>query len=173
VFYTLPIVGYQTIDGQDANVVNPAHIESIVNAAFYAPPAAKAVHHANAEQATVDVFNGGGTQGLAHHVSAALVKAGYRAGQIGDTSGRTTTAVLYGRGTAASARAIAKLFGVRAVGKASVLTGHVEILLGAGATVPVISHPSPSVSPSPAVSIPTSGPQGGAVNAENGIPCVD
>ncbi len=171
VFYTLPIVGYETIDSQDANVVNPAHIKSIVNAAFYAPSAPKAARHAKTQDATVDVFNGGGVQGLAHHVSAALVKAGYHAGQIGNTSSRTSTAVLFGRGAAASGAAIAKLFGVPAVGSASVHPGHVEILLGTSATVPVISNPSPS--PSPTVSIPTSGPQGGAVTADNGIPCVN
>ncbi len=171
VFYTLPIVGYETIDNQDANVVNPSYIKSIVKAAFYSSPAPKTAHHAKAPKAIVDVFNGGGTEGLAHHVSAALVKAGYRAGQIGNTSYRTSTAVLFGRGASASAQAIAKLFGVGPVASASVSAGHVQILLGTSATVPVISHPKPS--PSPTVSIPTSGPQGGAVNAENGIPCVD
>jgi LCP family protein required for cell wall assembly len=173
VFYTLPIVGYETIDGQDANEVNPAYIKSIVQAAFNPAPAPKASHHARTQMATVDVFNGGQTAGLAHDVSAALVQAGYRAGQIGDTSYRTTTAVLYGKGAVTSARAIAKLFGTSAVASTSVRRGHVQILLGASATVPVISVPSPSPSPSPTVPIPTQGPQGGAVASENGIPCVN
>jgi LCP family protein required for cell wall assembly len=34
-FDTLPIVGYRTIDGQDANVVNPAYIKQVVHEAFY------------------------------------------------------------------------------------------------------------------------------------------
>jgi LCP family protein required for cell wall assembly len=34
-FYTLPIAGYETIDGQDANAVNPAAIKTIVHDAFY------------------------------------------------------------------------------------------------------------------------------------------
>ena len=38
VFRTLPIQGYATIDGQDANVVNPAYIKAIVQAAFYPRP---------------------------------------------------------------------------------------------------------------------------------------
>ena len=172
VFYTLPIVGYQTIDGQDANVVDPVYIESIVHAAFYPLPAQKTEVDAKARTATVDVFNGGGTEGLAHHVSAALAKAGYRAGQIGNTSHRATTAVLYGKGAAATARAVAWLFGVRAVASASARRDHVEILLGTSATVPVISVPSPSPS-SPTAPVPTTGPQGGAVSAENGIPCVN
>jgi LCP family protein required for cell wall assembly len=173
VFYTLPIVGYETIDGQDANAVDPANIKSIVRAAFYPLSAPKTAHHARTHEATVDVLNGGRTQGLAHRVSAALVEAGYRAGQIGNTSYRTTTAVLYGKGAAVSARAIARLFGVRAVASASARADHVEILLGTSATVPVITVPSPSPSPSPTVPIPTAGPQGGPVSAQNGIPCVN
>jgi LCP family protein required for cell wall assembly len=39
VFRTLPIQGYAKIDGQDANVVNPASIQTIVHAAFYPRPA--------------------------------------------------------------------------------------------------------------------------------------
>ena len=37
-FRTLPIVGYQTIDGQDANVVNPTYIQQIVQETFYPAP---------------------------------------------------------------------------------------------------------------------------------------
>ena len=40
-FHTLPIVGYQTIDGQAANVVDPAYIQQIVHQAFYAPPSSR------------------------------------------------------------------------------------------------------------------------------------
>ena len=42
-------------------------------------------------------------------------------------------------------------------------------MLGAGATVPSATPTSSSSS----VPIPTTGAQGGAVNAKNGIPCVD
>jgi LCP family protein required for cell wall assembly len=89
VFHTLPIVGYQTIDGQDANVVDPGHIKSIVQQTFYP----------------------------------------------------TTTAA------ASSAPAAAN---------SSARSGT--------------SSPSPSTSPSSI--IPSTGPQGGAVSAKNGIPCV-
>jgi LCP family protein required for cell wall assembly len=40
VFHTLPIMGYATIGGQAANVVDPAYIKSIVQAAFSPQPAA-------------------------------------------------------------------------------------------------------------------------------------
>ena len=36
-FRTLPITGYQTIDGQAANVVNTTYITKVVNEAFYPP----------------------------------------------------------------------------------------------------------------------------------------
>jgi len=177
VFRTLPIRGYAMIDGQDANVVNPAYIKSIVQAAFYPKPGAPSTHQAHHSQAaaarstTVDVFNGGNTKGLARRASAALAKAGYRAGAVGNTSYRTTTAVLYGAQASANASKIAAMFGVTAAASASVAPGHVEILLGVSATVPAVSTPAaPRRRP---VVFPTTGPQGGAVSAKNGIPCVD
>ncbi len=182
VFRTLPIQGYATIDGQDANVVNPAYIKAIVQAAFYPKPSAPSTHpghHGRAAAAgatTVNVFNGGDTSGLAGRVSAALARAGYRAGLVGNTSYRITTAVLYGAGASASASKIAALFGVTARASASLTAGHVEILLGASAAVPTITAPAVSTTGAPrtpSVVIPTTGPQGGAVTARNGIPCVN
>ena len=82
----------------------------------------------------MDVYNGGSTQGLAGQVSAALVKDGYKAGQIGNTGALTTTQVLYGTGSAASASKIASLFGVTATASSTVAAGHVQVMLGANAT---------------------------------------
>jgi LCP family protein required for cell wall assembly len=179
-FHTLPIVAYETIDGQDANQVNPTLIQQLVHEAFYPAPRASssssprpastaAVSPAEAARTTVDVYNGGGTQGLAGQVSAALVKDGYQAGQIGNTGALTTTEVRYGAGSAASASKIASLFGVSAIASADVAAGHVQVMLGANATLP---SATPAASSS-AVPLPTTGAQGGAVNAKNGIPCVD
>jgi LCP family protein required for cell wall assembly len=181
-FHTLPIVAYATIEGQDANQVDPALIQQLVHETFYPAPRASsspspqpagtsAAAKAAAAKTTVDVYNGGSTQGLAGQVLAALVKDGYQAGQIGNTSALATTEVLYGTGSAASASNIAALFGVTATASSTVAAGHVEVMLGADATVPGASV-SPTAS-SPAVPIPTTGAQGGAVNAKNGIPCVD
>ncbi len=181
-FHTLPIMGYETIDGQDANQVNPALIQQLVQETFYPAPGTSsspaprpasttAADKAAAAMTTVDVYNGGSTQGLAGQVSTALVKDGYKAGQIGNTSALATTEVLYGTGSAASASKIASLFGVTATASSTVAAGHVEVMLGANAAVP-----GPSATPtasSSAVPIPTTGAQGGAVTAKNGIPCVD
>ena len=181
-FRTLPIVGYETIDGQDANQVNPAQIQQEVQETFYPAPGTSsstaprpasttAADKAAAAMTTVDVYNGGNTQGLAGQVSAALVKDGYTAGQIGNTSALATTEVLYGTGSAASAGKIASLFGVTATASSTAPAGHVEVMLGATATLPGAGA-TPTASSS-AVPIPTTGAQGGAVTAENGIPCVN
>src|SRR5580698_9211385 len=179
-FRTLPIVGYQTIDGQDANVINTAYIQQIVHETFYPSPATASPSAsprptvtvaAGASKVTVDVYNGGSTQGLAGEVSAALVKEGYLAGTVTNTSPLTTTEVLYGTGTSANANSIAAMFGVTATPATSIAAGHVEILLGADAALPGASAtPTPTTS---VVPIPTTGPQGGAVNAKDGIPCVN
>ncbi len=174
-FYTLPIVGYQTIDGEDANVVDPAYIQQYVQELFYPPQHSSHPGPAptvNPSLTTVDVLNGGNTTGLAAQVSAALVNVGYKAGKVGNTSPLTTTEVLYGTGSAASAGKIASLFNVTAAASSTVPAGHVEILLGADATLPDVSAtPTPSASaPTPP---PATGPQGGPVNAKDGIPCVN
>jgi LCP family protein required for cell wall assembly len=181
-FRTLPIVAYATIDGQDANQVDPTLIQQLVHETFYPAPrvssspspqsaGTNAAARAAAAKTTVDVYNGGSTPGLAGQVRAALVKDGYQPGKIGNTSALATTEVLYGTGSAASASNIAALFGVTATASSTTAAGHVEVMLGASATVPGASG-SPTASSS-AVPIPTTGAQGGAVNAKNGIPCVD
>jgi hypothetical protein len=115
------------------------------------------------------VYNGGNTAGLAGEVSTALVKQGYTAGQIADTSALSTTEVLYGTGASASASKIASEFSVTATASSTVAAGHVEVMLGADSTLPATSA-TPSSS---AVAIPTTGAQGGAVTAKDGIPCVN
>jgi LCP family protein required for cell wall assembly len=178
-FRTLPIVGYIKIAGQDANQVDPAHIKQLVHQAFYpAPPASgtasagpSPLSTSGAGQTTVDVYNGGGTQGLAAEVSAALVKAGYRAGHVANTAALTANQVLYGPGSSASASRIAAMFGVTAAASSAVPAGHVQVMLGAGATMPAV--PATPAAPSSAVPVPAAGAQGGAVHARNGIPCVD
>ncbi len=180
-FNTLPIMAYETIDGQDANEINPAYIKQIVQETFYPPaassaqasssPSATPESSADAAKTTVDVYNGGNTAGLAGQVSAALVKDGYQAGQIANGTALTTTEVTYGAGASASAAHIASLFHVTATASATVAAGHVEVMLGADATLGEASG-TPS-SPASSVPIPTTGAQGGAVAAKNGIPCVD
>ncbi len=180
-FRTLPIAAYETIDGQDANQVNPSYIQQIVQQTFYPPAASSSSSSASAKprpapaadasKTTVDVYNGGNTQGLAGQVQAALVKDGYKAGLLGNAAALSTTEVLYGAGSTANARKIAALFKVSPTASTTVAAGHVQVLLGTDATLAEVSGtPTPTSS---AVAPPTGGAQGGAVNAANGIPCVD
>jgi LCP family protein required for cell wall assembly len=181
-FHTYPILGYETIDGQSANRVDPAVIQKLTQETFYPAPAVSgparpkasstpSISAAEAAQTIVDVYNGGSTPGLASQVSTALVKDGFKAGLVGNTGALAATQVLYGTGSAASAGQIASLFGVKATASTEVAAGHVQVMLGGSAGVPGAT-PSSSSSGS-AVAIPTTGVQGGAVNAKNGIPCVD
>jgi hypothetical protein len=183
-FNTLPIQSYITIEGQSANQVDVPYIQQLVHNTFYPAPrpsgspgprpkATATVSAAEAAATTVDVYNGGRTPGLAGDVSAALVKDGFKAGQVSNTTALPATQVLYGTGAAASGAKIASLFGVSATASAAVAPGHVQVNLGATASVPGASA-SASASPSnSATALPTTGAQGGAVIAKNGIPCVD
>jgi hypothetical protein len=115
------------------------------------------------------VYNGGSTPGLAGDVSAALVRDGFTAGQVSNSTALTATQVLYGTGAAASGAKIASLFGVSATASAAVAPGHVQVNLGATASVPGATASASNSATAP----PTTGAQGGAVIAKNGIPCVD
>ena len=179
-FRTLPIQAYIKIDGQDANQVDPTYLQQLVQRTFYPAPGSSPSPAprttVSASPVTVDVYNGGSSPGLAAEVSAALVKTGYKAGKVANAASPLgTTEVLYGTGASASASKIASLFNVTAAASSQVTAGHVEVLLGASATLPSIAAtatPSTSTSTS-AVPSPTTGAAGGTVNAKNGIPCVD
>ena len=147
---------------------------------------------------TVDVYNAGYTAGLAGHVSAGLVAAGFTQGQVANTTIQSTTEVSSGSGAAAQANAarIAALFGVTAQASSSVSAGHVKVVLGTSATLPSFgslspgssaSSPASSSSPSPSnTSASGNGAAGNGAagngaagsivsvsnNARYGIPCV-
>jgi LCP family protein required for cell wall assembly len=153
-FYTAPIVTYQTINGQSANLIDIPTIQAAIKEKFSAPaPGAKPSASASAGKAgakapaippassvTVDVYNGGSAQGLATGISQALVAKGYKAGAVTNSAAQTKTPavgtqVFYGKGTAANAAKIADYFGATPVALSALPAGHVEVLLGTGATV--------------------------------------
>ena len=162
-FYTAPIVGYATIDGQAANQVDIPTIQAAIKEKFTAPPPAKksagtsksskkAVPIPPASTVTVDVYNGGTRGGPGHGVSQALVAKGYKAGQVTNARAQSQTVtagtqVFYGTGASANAAKIAKYFGATAKALTSLTAGHVEVLLGTGATV--VPGPDPTASGPP------------------------
>jgi LCP family protein required for cell wall assembly len=195
-FYTAPIEGFATIDGQDANQVDIPTIQAAINEKFTAPvPAQKSTSAATtgakaapvppASTVTADVYNGGATGGLATGVSQALVAKGYKAGAVTNAAAQTqpVTAgnqVFYGSGTSANASKIAGYFAATAEALNSLPAGHVEVLLGTGATVVPASiapaAPQQSTPTSASTAAGNNGAAGGALTvgtgAKYGIPCV-
>ncbi len=193
-FQTAPVITTDgQMDGQTVNLVDPAAIKQVVQNTFYPPPPVTQPTASTspgnpvslpASAITVDVYNGGGTPGLAGQLSQALTSAGFKAGKVGNIASQPSTQVLYGTGAEASAAKIAGYFnGVAATPGSSVAAGHVEVLLGTGATSvpPGIGSATSSASPasSPSAS-PTSSADNGqagapvtvAPSAPYGIPCV-
>ncbi|MGH3245328.1 MAG: LCP family protein [Trebonia sp.] len=192
-FDTAPIQGYATIAGQAANRIDVPRIQATIKATFTAPaPAAAAKSTAPVKKAapvpaastvTADVYNGGTTGGLAAGVSAALVAKGYKGGAVSASAVQTQavaagTQVFYGPGTSANAVKIADYFGATAKALSSVPAGHVEVLIGTGATV-VPASLAPAVTPQSAPASSSAGDNGAAggtvtvaAKAKYGIPCV-
>ncbi len=194
-FYTAPIVGFGTVNKQDVNLIDVATIQAAIKSKFTAPAPAAPASSANsgtkaapvppASTVTVDVYNGGMTPGLATGISQALVAKGYKAGAVTNAAAQSQVAtagtqVFYGAGASANAAKIADYFGATASALTSLPAGHVEVLLGTGATVvPATLSPSTGASPSSSASASTAGNNGAAggaltveAKAKFGIPCV-
>jgi len=195
-FQTAPVTAYQTINGQAVNVIDVPTIQHQITRAFTAPaepaggkpkPAKKTPPAPPPSTVTVDVYNGSGVGGLAGGVSRALVSRGYKGGAVANASSQahpaeSATQVFYNPAAAANAVKIAGYFGVTATPAATLPAGHVEVLLGSGATaVPagLASAASGSPATSPATTTTPSGNNGATggavtVNAKTpyGTPCV-
>jgi LCP family protein required for cell wall assembly len=196
-FYTAPIVGYATIDGQAANQVDVPTIQAAISQKFTAPApdtkspstskakaGAKAEPVPPASTVTVDVYNGGTAPGLATDVSQALVAKGYEAGAVTNASAQSqaaaaATQVFYGSGASANASKIAGYFGGTAQSLTSLPAGHVEVLIGTGATALPSGLAPASPTPQNAPASPSAGNNGAAggaitvgAQAKYGVPCV-
>ena len=182
-FATLPIVRYDTVDGQDVNIVDVPTVQQQVRVAFglQAPTPPPTSSAARAVQPTVDVLNGDGTPGLAAIVAHALVGGGLTEGTIDNTTQRST-AVSYGSGVQAQADAVAALLGAPTASADSTLpAGHISVVLGKGFTAsPMLAQQAatlktstvPAVASTSSAPVPSAGPQGLPVDG-GGIPCVD
>lgn len=184
-FTTLPIAGYDKVNGQDVNKVDTEQVRAAVRTAFgvAAPPPATPQVKASA---TIDVRNTTGKTGLAAAVTQALTPYGFRAGER-TTTAPAASAVAYGAGAQDDAAAAASLLGGLPVAADSHLPkGHVRITLGTGFALPATLGPHGADAP-PGVSAsastpagptsvneppPAAGPQGGTVDG-SGVPCVN
>ncbi|WP_438943977.1 LCP family protein [Nocardia blacklockiae] len=138
-FQTLPVKAYQTIDGQEVNIVDPAAIKKTVRAAF-GVQAPQPTTPATTPTSTVDVVNSGGATGMAGKVSTALAAKGFTKGEVGNAAAYTdgsSSVVYYGTGADTDATQAADLLGgLPAAPSKNVQPGHVKIVVGADFAMP-------------------------------------
>jgi LCP family protein required for cell wall assembly len=182
-YQTLPVVRYDRINGQDVNVIDPAEIKALVQAAFADAPSTS-TSAAPQPSSIVDVVNAGHTSGLAGTVSQDLTRHGYPAGEVRDAlAGEfSSTAIDYAPGTESEAQDIAGLLGDIAIrADSAVPAGHVRVVLGDGYLPPSAqaapdSSASALFNTSNATSLnesPTPTPDHGLPVDGGGVPCVN
>ena len=178
-FYTLPIEGYETVDGQDVNMVDPARLRSEVSRIFAggdsasAPAMDTAVSTGNE---VVDIRNGTATDGLGAALAAATKASGVEVGEVSTAAATAKSVVSYGVGAKAVAEALAEQLGVAAVPNEQAAAESVSVLIGEDNAQTVFSAaPAQSDSSVSAGTVPDTGAQGSPIRADanGGIPCVD
>ena len=155
-FYTAPIAGYATIDGQDANVVDIPTIQAAIKAKFDRPctrpefdepgegrcegrarPAGLDGHRGRLQRR----YHGGpGYWRLAGACRQGLQGRGGHQRDGADEAVTSGNQVFYGSGASANAAKIAGYFGATAEALKSLPAGHVEVLLGTGSTAVPVQH---------------------------------
>jgi LCP family protein required for cell wall assembly len=180
-FTTLPILRFDTIDGQSVNVVDQRALAEQVQVAFGLRPAPTPPAPLPTGPLTIDVVNAGAAPGVAGSVATALAGGRWSRGTVGNTSAQAT-AVSYGTGAQAQADAIARL--VQAPGSSAddtLAPDTVRVVLGAGFTAsPTLQSdaaalrtpPPPAATTTGGATPTTTGPQGNPVDG-GGIPCVN
>jgi hypothetical protein len=142
-FRTLPVVRYETIDGQDVNIVDSNAIKAEVAAAIGAAPPTTATTTTGTKpnpSTVVDVINSGHLSGLASEVSHTLKKNGYTTGQVRDRSSGepTATSIEYGPGADTDARNVAALLGLDTPiqPSPSLEPGHIRVTVDTNYSMP-------------------------------------
>lgn len=129
---TLPVARYDTIAGQDVNIVEPARIRAEVRAAFAA--SASTAVATTGPASTVDVVDAGHAPEVAAVVSRQLAGNGYRVDRSTQvTTGDDSTVVAYGPDAEADASDIADLLGtIPTRADPSLAPAAVRVILGQG-----------------------------------------
>ncbi|RJQ80790.1 LytR family transcriptional regulator [Pseudonocardiaceae bacterium YIM PH 21723] len=174
-FSTLPIEGFQKINGQDVNKVDVAKVRKIVQVAFglKSAPAETPRGHS-----TVDVYNASGASGLAATVATGLTGKGFQQGEVGNAVATTNSSVAYGPGASGDGDVAGTLLGIQDVRSDSrVPRGHLKVVIGSDFTLPAGLEPTTAPPPQAgaageAAAQPTGSPKPGGVDG-SGIPCVD
>lgn len=178
-FYTLPIEGFDNIDGQDVNLVSVPRLRAEITRLFDPKAAAAAAVIAKPTgREVVDVANGTSRAGLAGTAAEALTAQGMTVGDIATAAATATTNVRYGPGGQAVAQAIADQYYVTATESSALPADRVSLTLGADSPeTPPAGPAAASSSTASATASPTSytdaTPTQSPVVADRGIPCVD
>ncbi|MGU3432384.1 LCP family protein [Actinomycetes bacterium M1A6_2h] len=170
-FSTLPIVRYDTVDGQDVNIVDRSVVRHTVLTAFGLPDTAPP------PTSTVDVINADGRPGLGGQTMSTLTARGFKAGTVGNGSSSYTT-VQYGQGADEDATTVAATLGdVTAEPDDAVQAGHIKVTLGRGYRP--ADGPTEGASTGGTQAIPSPAPtvanqdNGSPVSSSSPVPCVD
>lgn len=170
-FATLPVVRYQSIDGQDVNIVDPPAIRAEVRAAFSGTPEPTPAH-----PSTVDVVNAGDGEGVAGAVANALQRRGFGSVEARDATADdpSKTAVTYGSGTGDDAQSVAALVGILGDPEPdpAVTAGHIRVTLGPNYSVPPDLNPPGGTAAAPDAPPPPLPDSGVPLDGQD-IPCVD
>jgi LCP family protein required for cell wall assembly len=190
-YQTLPVLRYDSEDGQSVNIIDPDEIKAQVAAAFSQNAGPPATNNSGLPSSTVDVINAGGTDGLASTVSQQLSQRGYTAGEVRNpTAGEpTNTEIAYGAGAEGDAHNLGTLLGMTAHSDNSIAPGHIRVTLGADFNPPAAlgQGTASTTTRSPAVAMGNSGansggdagdpstapPDAGQPISGSAIPCVD
>ncbi|MFP1154777.1 LCP family protein [Mycobacterium sherrisii] len=142
-FRTLPVVRYDTINGQDVNIIDPVAIRAEIASAIGADTSTSSSPTTVAKpnpSTVVDVVNAGGMSGLASQVSRSLKKYGYTPGQVRDRTwfDPTTNAIQYGTGAETDAQNLANLLGLDAPKQPDpgLEPGHVRVTVDSSFSMP-------------------------------------
>lgn len=190
-FYTLPIEGYETIDEQAVNIVDPLRLRAEIRTIFggsavttpmSSPPARPEPDSVPTGADALDIFNGTGHDGLAATVAATLTSQGYTVATVGNSATTTSTTITYGTGAAESADRLAHQWGITASSDVTLAHNHVSIVIGSDTGDRILTAPvqtsarlSPPSSPAPST-IPMNGtqdPHTHSADSGGSIPCVD
>lgn len=184
-YRTLPVLRYETIDGQDVNIIDPAAIRAEIAAAFgTAAPTTTSSAGPSAPprpDTVVDVVNASETVGLATSVSEALKERGYPIGEVRDPldDEPTTTTIDFGPGAESDAAALATLLNIDAAAQPSLAPGRIRVTLGDGYYLPPLDETTTSTTSTTTTTTTTtttSEPtpdRGRPIDAGGGVPCVN
>jgi LCP family protein required for cell wall assembly len=151
-FSTIPTEGNGFRGNQSVVLVDPSAIRTYFTTVVNPPKPKAAAKPAAPAATTVTVFNGSRKSGLAATASAALVKAGFKAGSGGnaDRQDYTRTEIRYGNDGEAQARAVlAAVPTARLVLRTDLSGTGVQLVLGSDFTTLGARSTAPAASASP------------------------